>query len=253
MAHKQEERRKPSVALVITAVVGLLLVLGLLYLLVIGGAFPPFGRSPTAKARTLVSVNLREGPGIYYPTVGGVPAGTELNVVGRNQDGSWLMVETKSGKAWVTGSSEYVEIDEKALARVPVVEALPLAYNVSNVQVNQVFNQIPLVVHHRDHVTCASHAGLNNLMPSVADGNVIGPHAGDFVLVGKENVLFEYSKGTLQLIGENPISRFDNGEKYLPLTTAMQMFEKGEIVWTGSFGAWPARGVPGCDESAKPD
>jgi hypothetical protein len=33
----------------------------------------------------------------------------------------------------------------------------------------------------------------------------------------------------------------------------MQMFEKGEIVWTGSFGAWPARGVPGCDESAKPD
>jgi hypothetical protein len=253
MTHKQEERRKPSVALVITAVVGLLLVLGLLYFLVSGGAFPQFGGSPTAKARTLVSVNLREGPGINYPTVGGAPAGIELKVVGRNQDGSWLMVETKSGKAWVTGGSEYVEIDEKALARVPVVEAPPLAYNVNNVQVNQVLNQIPLVVHHPDRVTCASHAGLNNLMPSVADGNVIGPHAGDFVLVGKENVLLEYSKGTFQLIRDNPIARFDNGEKYLPLTTAMQMFEKGEIVWTGSFGAWPARGVPGCDESAKPD
>jgi hypothetical protein len=153
----------------------------------------------------------------------------------------------------MTGGAEYVEIDAAALAKVPVVEAPPLAFNASNAQVNRVLNQIPLVVHHPDHDTCASHAGLNNLLPSVIDGNVIGPHSGDFVLVGKENVLFEYSNGTFQLIRDNPIARFDNGEKYLSLETAMKMFEKGEIVWTGNFGEWPARGVTGCDESAQPD
>jgi hypothetical protein len=87
----------------------------------------------------------------------------------------------------------------------------------------------------------------------VADGNVIGPHSGDFALIGKGgNVLFEYSQGSLRLIRDNPIARFDGDQKYLPLDTALKMLETGEIVWTGNFGDWPGRGVPGCDESSAP-
>jgi hypothetical protein len=92
------------------------------------------------------------------------------------------------------------------------------------------------------------------MLPSVADGNVIGPHSGDFALVGQGgNVLFEYSNGTLRLIRDNPIARFSGDQKYVSLERALKMFEEGDVVWTGSFGEWPARGVPGCDESAKPE
>ena len=251
MYSTHEEKRKPSIGLIIAAVVGLLLVLGILLLLLFPGALPWSGAS--AKARTLTSVNLRAGPGIAYPTTGSVPAGTEVTAVGRSKDGSWLVVKTESGQAWMTGSSKYVDIDAGALAKLPVVEVPPLAYDASNVNVNQVLNQIPLVVYHRDHFTCASHAGLNNLLPSVEDGNIIGPHSGDFVLVGRENVLFEYSNGAFQLIRDNPIARFDDGKKYLSLETALKMFEEGKIIWTGEFGDWPGRGVPGCDESSKPE
>jgi hypothetical protein len=249
MTSKQAQKRKPSVAMVFGVIIVLLLILAVLYL----GVFKGIGGLAGVTARTLTSINLRAGPGTSYPKAGGVPANTEVTVVGRNEDGSWLVVETESGEAWMTGSPEYIEIDAGALARLPVVEAPPLSYDASNVHVNQVLNQIPLVVHHPDHVTCASHAGLNNLLSSVADGNVIGPHSGDFAFVGMDgNVLFEYSGGTLRLIRDNPIARFEGGEKVLSLEEALRMFETGDIVWTGSFGEWPARGVPGCDESAKP-
>lgn len=248
MERTDEEKRGPRISLILGIIIGLFLILGILYLVLFQGGLP----GPGVKARTLTSVNLREGPGISYPRAGGVPADTEVSVVGRNEDGSWLVVETASGNAWMTGAPEYVRIDPTALAKLPVVEAPAPWYDAANVRVNQVLNQIPLVVYHRDHFTCASHSGLNNLLPSVADGNIIGPHSGDFVLIGKENVLFEYQDGSFQLIRDNPIARFDGGEKYLPLETVLKMFETGEIVWTGRFGEWPGRGVPGCDESSKP-
>lgn len=247
MTYEREEKRKPRIGLIIAAVIGLLLILGILYLVLFSGA--------GVTARTLTSVNLREGPGTNYPTAGGVPADTEVTVVGRNEDGSWVLIETESGNKWMTANSKYVEIDAAALAELPVVEAPPPSYDTSNVQVNQVLNQIPLVIHHNGHYTCASHAGLNNLLPSVENGHVIGPHSRDFAFIGEGggNVLFEYSNGTLRLIRDNPVARFAGDEKYVSLETALKMFETGEVVWTGGFGEWPARGVPGCDESAKPE
>lgn len=249
VTYRQEEKRKPGAILIVGLVIGLLLVLGVVFLLfrsgLLGGA--------SARARTLTSVNLREGPGVHYRVVGGLPAESEVTVVGRNQDGSWLVVKTESGKAWMTGASDFVEIDATALSKLPVVETSPPSYDASNVNVDRVLNQIPLVIYHRDHFTCVSHGGLNNLLMSPEDGNVIGPHSGDFALVGKGgNVLFEYANGTFRLIRDNPIARFDNGEKYLSLEKALKMFEDGEIVWTGRFGDWPGRGVTGCDKSAKP-
>ena len=247
--YETETKRRPRIGLILGAIIVLLLVLGILYLILFQAGFLGSG----VKARTLTSLNLRQGPGIGYPTTGGVPADTEVTVVGRSEDGSWLVVKTDSGNVWMTGNPKFVEIAAAAVQKLPVVEAPSPAYNASNVHVNQVMNQIPLVVYHTDRFTCASHAGLNNLLPSVADGNVIGPHSGDFALVGKGgNVLFEYSQGSLRLIRDNPIARFDGDQKYLPLDTALKMLETGEIVWTGNFGDWPGRGVPGCDESSAP-
>jgi hypothetical protein len=250
MEYAHEEKRKPRIGLVIGVIIGLLFVLGILYLIIFQSAFP---WDTAVRARTLTSVYLRQGPGVIYPTTGALAPDTEVTAVGKSNDGSWLVVKTDAGKAWMTGSSKYVEIDAAALAKLPIFEASPLAYDTNNLYMNEVLNQIPLVVYHRDHFTCASHAGLNNLFPSVADGNVIGPHSGDFALIGKGgNVLFEYSQGSLRLIRDNPIARFDGDQKYLPLDTALKMLETGEIVWTGNFGDWPGRGVPGCDESSAP-
>jgi hypothetical protein len=199
--------------------------------------------------RALTDLNLRAGPGVNYPVVGSLSKDTEVIVIGRTEDGSWLKIKTDDGEAWVSGDTDFIEIDRAQLAKAPVVEAPPLAIDASNPKVDQVLNQIPLVVHHEGRQTCASHAGLNNLLPEVTNGNIIGPHSGDFVYDG-DNVLFEYSNGGFQLIKENPIARFEGDAKYLSFTEAMQLFARGEIVWTGSIGDWPGRGVAGCDLSA---
>jgi hypothetical protein len=206
--------------------------------------------SGTSTAKTQVNLNMRTGPGTNYPVVAALPAGTEVNVVGRNEDSSWLLVKTGSDEGWISGEADFVEVDAAALSGVPVAEAPELGYDANNPAVRQVLNEIPLVVHHESSQTCASHAGLNNL-ENVANGNIIGPHSGDFVLNNVDNVLFEYTNGTLQLIKENPVARFDNDQKNLSFERAMQLFASGEIVWTGTIGEWPARGVTGCDLSAQ--
>jgi hypothetical protein len=212
---------------------------------------PTEASSPTVEARLLANLNLRQGPGTGYAIVGKLPAESDVTVVGQNEDGSWLVIETETGTAWIAGEPDLVEIDRTSLAALAVVAAPPLAYDVNNANVKRILNEIPLVVHHEERITCASHGGVNNLLAEVANGNVIGPHSGDFVM-GHDNVLFEYSNGSLQLIRENPVARFENGEKYLPFEKAIQMFATGEIVWNGSIGDWPARGVTGCDSSAAP-
>ena len=60
MEHTQEEKRKPRIGLILGVIIGTLLVLAVLYLLLFQGGFPWSG----TKARTLTSVNLRQGPGI---------------------------------------------------------------------------------------------------------------------------------------------------------------------------------------------
>jgi uncharacterized protein YraI len=238
---KQEERSNLPVILI---ALGVLAVVAIALFVLLSGQ--------GIKARTLTDLTLRSGPGVGYSAIGSLPAGTEVRVIGRNEDGSWLLVKTDIGKGWISGLAEYLEVDQAAVMGLPVVEAEGPPYDVNNENVRRVLNQIPLVVHHPDRHTCASHAGLNNLLPDVKSGNIIGPHSGDFVHVELGNVLLEYSNGTFRFIRENPIARFPNDEKYMSLGEGLKMFETGEIVWTGSFGEWPARGVTGCDESAAP-
>jgi hypothetical protein len=185
---------------------------------------------PTVEGRTLVDLNLRQGPGTNYLIVTSLPADTEFTGLGRNDDGSWIVIEHESEQVWLSGDAEYVELDAEALADLPEVDVPASTVKAAdNPAVQKVLNEVPLIVHHGTHQTCASNGGY--------DGN---------------NVLFEYSNGSLLLIRESPQASFDNGEKYLPFNEAIDLFASGEIVWTGSLGEWPARGVTGCDPQASP-
>ncbi len=241
-----EEKRGLSPVLIGVVAIGILLILGVLFLVLRGG---------NPQARALTDLNLRAGPGVAYPVQGGLKKDEQVTVVGRTKDGSWLLVETKDGKKlWVSGGSEFVQVDKAAVDRLPVVEVGAVAFNASDPKVNQVLNQIPLLVYHRDHFTCASHGGLNRLLPDVAEGNMIGPNSGDFAYLGPDKggaVLFKYTGGTFVLVRDNPIARFQGDQESLPLDQALQMFEKGDVVWTGHIGDSPGRGVAGCDLSAE--
>jgi hypothetical protein len=203
------------------------------------------------KAEVLSNVNLRSGPGTNYAVVGSVPANSEVTVIGRTEDGQWLRVKSDAAEqVWVTADAALIKIEQSLLNSLPIVEAPALPYDVNNPKVNDVLNKIPLVLHNAQSFTCASHGGLNNPIISLQEGHVIGPHAGDFVM-GQDNVLFKYTGGSLVLIRENPVARFEGGAETLPFDKAMQLFQNGEIVWTGTFGQSPGRGVTGCDPAMK--
>src|SRR5262245_60971080 len=99
-------------------------------------------------AKTLVNLNLRQGPGTDYPVTGSLPAGTEVVVIGRLTDGSWLQVKAEAGEGWISGQADFVAVESSLLAGLPVVEAPAPAYDASNPMVHRVLNEIPLVVHH---------------------------------------------------------------------------------------------------------
>lgn len=211
----------------------------------------PEGGSAEVKATVLSDINLRSGPGTNYSVVGSVPANSEVTVIGRNEDSTWLQV--KSGAAeqvWVSADANLIKIEESQLAGLPVVEAPELSYDVNNPRVSQVLNQIPFVLHNAQSFSCASNGGINHLIITPREGNVFGPHAGDFVY-GGDNVLFKYTGGSLVLIRENPVARFEGGAESLPFDKAMQLFQNDEITWTGTLGQSPGRGVTGCDPAIK--
>jgi uncharacterized protein YraI len=199
----------------------------------------------TVEVEALTNLNQRSGPGTDYGVVGSLPQGTTAVAVGRNADGSWLLVKTDSGQVWMAGGADFVKTNGDIMS-LKVVEAAAPAYDASNPMVNKVMNEIPLVVHHADTFTCASHAGLSNLLPEVASGNVIGPHSGDFIYNGN-NVLFKKANGSIVLINENPVARFEGDAETLSQAKALQLFADGQIIWNGTIGDWPARGVTGCD------
>ncbi len=47
------------------------------------------------------TLNMRAGPGTNYNTLGQVPGGTVLAVLGRNADNSWVLVEYQGQKGWL--------------------------------------------------------------------------------------------------------------------------------------------------------
>jgi hypothetical protein len=89
-------------------------------------ASPTEAPAPTETVTLVVlayRLNLRAGPGIEYPTVGDVPAGVEAEVIGRNADGGWVLVQILDSplSGWVNSGPEFVEFIGD-LATVPVAE-----------------------------------------------------------------------------------------------------------------------------------
>jgi uncharacterized protein YraI len=59
---------------------------------------------PTREPRAVVnagSVNIRTGPSFLFSSMGTVPGGVSMRIIGRSRDGIWLQVESPVGVGWV--------------------------------------------------------------------------------------------------------------------------------------------------------
>jgi uncharacterized protein YraI len=84
---------------------------------------PPASGAPTAMA--LEAVNVRSGPSTDYPIYGAAQAGATAPVVGKSQDGAWVVVSISTsiapdGQGWV--SAAYVQLSGTTLTDLPVVQ-----------------------------------------------------------------------------------------------------------------------------------
>lgn len=231
----------------------------------------------TAATRTIaaktkqVDLNLYAEPNEITPIIGYASANRSVTVLQRTPDNKWIQLQTNDSIGWTRLHPSLIAIDSVVLMGLPIFvdtvtvvqaespEIVPptitpqpqastaIELTVENSKVAQLLNEIPLVIHHAGSHTCASHHGLNNLLPHVVIGNVLGPHAGDFVLNNVHSVLFEYDGQSFNLIMGDPAARFADDQKALSLDEAVDLFAAGQIVWTGYLGQSPARGVTGCD------
>ncbi|MBX3051233.1 MAG: SH3 domain-containing protein [Caldilineaceae bacterium] len=64
------------------------------------GTTPATASPATGTATTSVDANLRSGPGTTFDLVGSITAGTALTIVGRNEAGDWLKLDSGS---WIFG------------------------------------------------------------------------------------------------------------------------------------------------------
>ena len=90
---------------------------------------PPLASTPAVQPTVTVTgtvVNLRQGPGTDHPTHGQVRSGNQLQVTGRNADGSWLRVvhpAATDGQVWIYGPlTDLDAATVKMLAEVAMVE-----------------------------------------------------------------------------------------------------------------------------------
>ena len=68
-------------------------------------------------SHTLVTANVRQGPGLDHPVLAVLSANTPIEVVDRNADGSWLRM---SNGAWI-----YAQLVSNAPADLPEVAVAP--------------------------------------------------------------------------------------------------------------------------------
>lgn len=84
--------------------------------------------SPVVGAIDGALVNLRGGPGTHYGAVGQATAGEPLEIVGRNEDGSWWLVCCPAGEeaqSWV--SAELVALSNEQTPIDLLTDSVPLA------------------------------------------------------------------------------------------------------------------------------
>ena len=84
-----------------------------------GGPAPTSVREPVTIPSCIAdSTRIRRGPGTQYETVGGLPSGTCLTILGRNEEASWVFIVSDDDlTGWVTAT---VLKDTSDISRVSV-------------------------------------------------------------------------------------------------------------------------------------
>jgi TolB protein len=80
----------------------------------------PVAQSPDSGRVTAYGLNVRAGPGMAYPIIGGLSLGDEVEVVGKNATSDWLQIGYSGQECWVAAA--YVDLSG-SLEVVPVVSA----------------------------------------------------------------------------------------------------------------------------------
>jgi len=84
----------------------------------------PSAASPQAEV-IVAALNVRRGPGVDYPIIGGAWAGDLFEIVGTNATRDWLQVRTEEGSlGWISGRPAYTRV-LGSLDGVAIVEAPP--------------------------------------------------------------------------------------------------------------------------------
>jgi hypothetical protein len=99
------------------------LIIGIAVLaLLVSGTSLAFGRgiSGVEGKVTAYGPNVRTGPGVAYPIIGGLSRSDTVEVVGKNATSDWLQMAYSGQEAWI--SAAYVDLTG-SLATVPVVSA----------------------------------------------------------------------------------------------------------------------------------
>jgi dipeptidyl aminopeptidase/acylaminoacyl peptidase len=78
--------------------------------------------APLVATVTAYSLNVRTGPGVAYPIIGGLSRGDTVEVTGKNVAGTWLRIAYSGREAWIAAA--YVDLTD-SLATVPEVSAPP--------------------------------------------------------------------------------------------------------------------------------
>ena len=81
----------------------------------------PTAEPDPVRARSTFPSNVREGPGTDHPVDFWIEAATEVTVVGRNADGTWLRIEYEGRSGWI--SAGLTDLAAEVLVDLPELEA----------------------------------------------------------------------------------------------------------------------------------
>lgn len=72
---------------------------------------------------TVQTIRFRQGPGTVFPTLGTLPQGTQVNVLGKARGDEWVLAETGGQRGWL--AVVFLDLDgSPSLGAVPVQEPL---------------------------------------------------------------------------------------------------------------------------------
>lgn len=86
---------------------------------------PPPQASPTTSGPMVVALfpaNVRSGPGVNYPPIGGLDSGSQAEAIGRDASGTWYVISYAGGRGWISNQVARYNGDVNAL---PVIQAPP--------------------------------------------------------------------------------------------------------------------------------